>query len=178
MADPRFAIASALLFGLAGACARGEPAAMPTEALSITTMDTRGVMAWLAQRQGKPVLANFWATWCAPCVAELPDLLAATRDFRSRGGVVVAIAMERMADDIAVDAALAKVRKKADELHLDVPVLLCTDDDMNVVRKVLGVELGGFPQTLTYDRTGKLVEQHEGMADAEQFAELARAAER
>ena len=75
-------------------------------------------------------------------------------------------------------ASLAKARAKAEELHLDFPVLVCTDDDMNRIRKVLGVELGGFPQTLTYDRTGKLVAQHEGIADAGEFSALASDAER
>jgi thiol-disulfide isomerase/thioredoxin len=164
----------ALLAG-AGACT-GQP--VVHAALDVEPRDIAGVVQRIAAQQGQPVLVNFWATWCAPCVEELPDLLTATRAFRGRGGVVISVAMEQLGADVTIPQALAQARSKAEQLQLDFPVLVCTDDDMNVIRRVLGVEIGGLPQTLTYDRGGKLVTQHEGMASAAEFAALAAAAER
>ena len=162
---------------LAAACSGGASPPAPATTLSVEPRDTRGIVQWIAARKGAPVLVNFWATWCSPCVGEMPDLLAGTREFRARGGIVVGVAMEQLGN-VPADQAVGKASAKAQELHIDFPVLVCTDDEMKRIREVLGVELGGLPQTLTYDRSGKLVQQHEGIASIEQFAALAKAAER
>jgi thiol-disulfide isomerase/thioredoxin len=170
---------------LAAACSSEttSPPAAPTPAppqaaagLSVRAMDIAGVVAWLGEQRGKPVLVNYWATWCAPCLAELPDLLSGTRSFRESGGIVVGVALEQLVRDITAEQAVDVVTKKAKELGLDFPVLVCTTDQMPAIRKTLGVELGGLPQTLSYSRAGKMLHQHEGMADAADFAAMARQA--
>ncbi|MCA8953183.1 MAG: TlpA family protein disulfide reductase [Planctomycetes bacterium] len=174
-------LSTSLLAALCGGCGdaaatanqTSEPARAPAV---IEARDAHGVAAYLAEQRGKPLLVNFWATWCGPCVAELPDLLAATRAFRADGGVVVGVAMEQMGIDSSVDEAVARAGAKAEQLGLDFVNLVCTTDEMIVVRDELGVSLGALPQTLAYDRQGQIVEQHEGKASAAQFAALAAAA--
>ena len=62
--------------------------------------------------QGRPVLLNFWATWCPPCVEELPMLNAFYRENASKGWQVVGLAIDQP----------SSVRKFLDRLPLDFPV--------------------------------------------------------
>ena len=68
----------------------------------------------LADYRGRRVLLNFWATWCGPCLAEMPALSRAQAKFRESGAIVVGIAMDEP----------VRVRAFVAENPLDYPVLL------------------------------------------------------
>jgi thiol-disulfide isomerase/thioredoxin len=95
-------------------------------------------------------IVHFWATWCPPCVKELPGLLAFARDLRERGVEVVAIAVEDDWKDIAAF------------FGGNVPPEVIVETD-GVAHKRFGVST--LPDTYLVDVTGKVVERYHGARD-------------
>jgi len=101
-----------------------------------------GSVQKLSNYRGKPVLVNLWATWCPPCIAEMPLLDAIVRDYSERGLVVLGIA----GDDDA-----ARVREFIEQRAPAFEVLL---DPGGTVGTQYGIT--GYPETFLVDRDGKL----------------------
>jgi thiol-disulfide isomerase/thioredoxin len=106
---------------------------------SIATLD--GERVSLTSFKGKPLLINFWATWCAPCVAEMPELQALYEEHGDKL-TVVAIAVEDQKSDVL---ALKK------SLGLTFPLLL--DPSADFSRRF---NVDGFPESFIADKEGKL----------------------
>jgi thiol-disulfide isomerase/thioredoxin len=129
----------------------------------------------LAERAGTPLLLNFWATWCAPCVAELPDLLATAEAHSADGLEVLGVSFDLMIPGVTAQEAVGKVRAFLAERELALDTVVYDDEDYVAVDTRFELP-GGIPVTLALDRTGAIVDRHVGEADAERFEELARAA--
>jgi len=136
-------LAAAATLALPGvACAahvvRPWPAARPVPELALTDLDGK---AWtLSSLKGRPVLLNFWATWCQPCRAEMPSLeLLATRHERA-GLAVLAVNYKEAAD---------KIHLFLQTLPFSLPILLDADGDAtsNWTPRV-------FPTTVLIGRDG------------------------
>lgn len=67
---------------------------------NFTLQDLKGRPVSLSDWRGQPVLINFWATWCAPCELEMPDIQSAYQAHQAEGFVVLAIAVADEADDV------------------------------------------------------------------------------
>lgn len=80
-------------------------ALLGTEPKPIGVADTAGKTIDLAEYKGKVVLLDFWATWCGPCVAELPNVLTAYEKYHDRGFEIVGISLDQ--DRAALDKFLA-----------------------------------------------------------------------
>jgi thiol-disulfide isomerase/thioredoxin len=97
----------------------------------------------LSSFRGQPVLLNFWASWCPPCLSEMPELMAVYELYREQGLVV-----------IAVNTTFQDSRKDAEafvnELGMPFPVLL--DEVGDVTSKAY--KLRGLPMTIFIDRDG------------------------
>ncbi|MFL6231328.1 MAG: cytochrome c biogenesis protein CcdA [Pyrinomonadaceae bacterium] len=107
--------------------------------IELKTLDGRPFQ--LASLRGRVVVLNFWATWCVPCRAEIPDLSAMQRDLEGRGLTVVGVSADDTADD---------VRDFQKELRQDYTVVLGTTD----AKSQYGVV--GLPKTFIIDRAGRI----------------------
>ena len=113
--------------------------------------DPAGEPASIPQFAGKAVLLNLWATWCAPCVVEMPTLDALA--VRDKNIVVLAVSQERNGQD-AVPAFFAKRDFRKLEPNID--------PDLTLMRR-LGIT--SLPTTILYDAGGREVWRMKGMAD-------------
>jgi peroxiredoxin len=88
-----------------------EPAGPPPERadLAFTLEDMNGVKVNLASFAGRPIVINLWATWCAPCIIETPQLVALADRFKDRGLVMIGISTDDEPDAIRKFAAEYKV---------------------------------------------------------------------
>jgi peroxiredoxin len=68
--------------------------AVGQQAPDFTTHDAQGNVVALREYHGRPVVLNFWATWCVPCRQELPVLQAAYEAYRDKGLVILAISQD------------------------------------------------------------------------------------
>jgi cytochrome c-type biogenesis protein len=125
--------------------------------LALKTLD--GQPYSLASLRGRVVLLNFWATWCVPCRAEIPDFSAMQRDLGARGLTIVGVS----ADDTVED-----VREFQKTLKQDYTVVLAPAD----AKSVYGVV--GLPKTFVIDRQGRIRKEITGETTRTQFeAQLA-----
>jgi peroxiredoxin len=107
-----------------------------------TLNDLNGRSYTLSRLRGKVVLVNFWASWCGPCLVEMPDLDRLYEQLKSRGVVILAISNERE----------EKVRAAVSRMDFRAPVLL--DPGAEVGHRF---GLDGLPRTFVFNREGKLV---------------------
>ena len=100
MLAPGLAVAASLQNLATGAMANITVSEAPKPAPEVHFVDAEGGRVSLAGFEGKVVLLNFWATWCAPCRREMPDLAELQREFGPDGFVVVAVSSDRQGPSV------------------------------------------------------------------------------
>jgi thiol-disulfide isomerase/thioredoxin len=133
--------------------------------LTFTLKDMNGVDVKLASFKGKPIVLNFWATWCGPCRAEIPSLVELNTQYGQEGKDVVILG-------ISVDDPVEKLKPYATQMKMNYPVLVGAGRDD--VQDAFG-PLWGIPVTVFIDRDGKIAKKHSGIASKEQFEQEIKA---
>lgn len=137
-------------------------AALADELPELTLADLDGDPVSISRWAGRPLIVNFWATWCAPCLREIPLLKSLQAEHPEI--TVVGIAVDR--DDA--------VRAFAEEMGFNYPVLVGQADAMDAAT-ALGIEVFVLPSTVFTAATGETLGIHVGEIHAEHLENLTAA---
>lgn len=119
-------------------------------------LDVEGRHLSLQDLQGRPVLLNFWATWCGPCRLEMPELVAAAQN--NENLVVLAI---------NVQEELAQIQPFAEDLQMTMPIVRDTGGEL---RQLYGVN--GMPTSIFIDKEGKVAAVWPGILNKKRLHEF------
>jgi thiol-disulfide isomerase/thioredoxin len=115
----------------------------------LTTLDGKPVT--LADSHGKVILLNFWATWCGPCRAEIPDLIELQNKYKDKLQILGLIV-----DDDDQDA----IKEFIEKVGINYPVAIASND----IRFQYG-GIAALPTSFVLDSEGRIVQKHEGLRD-------------
>lgn len=123
--------------------------------------DLSGRQHNISEWQGKVLAINFWATWCPPCLKEIPDFIALQQQYAAQGVQFIGIALEDK----------EPVAKFAAASNINYPILLGGDNGITLAQQ-LGDSVGAVPYTLVVDRQGQIVHRHPGEFSKEQLVDV------
>ncbi len=138
------------------ACAKAEMSGMSgqdyPDAPEFTFEDLNGNKISLSDLSGKVIMLNVWATWCSPCIREIPDFIEIYKQYKDKGLEIIGLSMDRISQ--------SKVLKFAENLKINYAVAMMTSK--------LNKDYGPFPAipvTIIIDKNGKIRHRKIGMVN-------------
>jgi thiol-disulfide isomerase/thioredoxin len=137
---------------------------LPAPAPDVRLTDLGGAERRLDEWQGQWLLVNFWASWCPPCIKEIPVLVDAQQRWAARGLQIIGPAMD----------APDTTRDMARRLGVNYPVM-AGDQAVSRAMTALGDTLGALPFSVLIDPAGQIVARHYGEFDSVKLEKLLKA---
>ena len=130
----------------------------------VTPVDTEALKTLLTQQRERPLLVNFWATFCDPCRDEFPDLVKIDKDFRPQALEFVTVSLDDMSD------IKTTVPEFLGSMNATMPAyLLNVSDPEPAINLVDTAWRGDLPATFLYNEKGEVVWKHIGRVKAEEL---------
>lgn len=125
------------------------------------TWEENGKKVTLADQKGKVMLINFWATWCAPCKKEMPDLSLINNELKDKNFKMYGINV--------FFRGTPTIETVLQQIPVTYPILDGNDEVVAAFEKAMGSKMEGVPTTLIIDKNGKIVDTMVGMRDKDTF---------
>jgi len=117
----------------------------------------------MAAHRGRPLLLNFWATWCPPCVKEMPELDRFQTQFAARGWQVIGLAVDRV----------EPVREYLQRVKVGFAIGLAGFEGSDLSRR-FGNTQGALPFTVAFDASGRIAQRKLGATSFDELASWAQ----
>ena len=136
----------------------------------VVAIDTNGLQDLIKKQRERPLLVNFWATFCDPCREEFPDLVKIDKDYRPQSLEFVTVSLDDVVD------IKTEVPKFLESMKATMPAYLLDTSDPEPAIKLMDPRWSGaLPATFLYNEKGEVVYKHIGRVDP---AELRSAIEK
>ena len=145
-------VAFSLVFALFATCTAAQelPSSAPLFAATLSNLDDKPVA--LERYKGKLLVVNFWARWCGPCRAEIPELIKFRNAHKGKIEVL----------GIGIEDKAEPAKEFAKAYDMDYPVFVAKEQGIPLIQ-ALGNKKAGLPYTLFIDRNGQIVQLKMGL---------------
>jgi len=137
------------------------PLVAKADTIDFALPDLKGVERQLSEFRGKWVVLNFWATWCPPCLKEIPELVEFHEQFQDKNAVVIGVDFE--------DIPLDELVEFTESYFMSYPILRTKP----TAKTPVGV-ISGLPTTFLISPEGKLVARQSGPVTAKMIEDFIR----